>query len=132
MNKYFDILKKLNAKARKNGDIPVSALIIKDDKIISKAYNKKYKNNNPFDHAEIIAIKKASKKLRTPNLSECILLVTLEPCSMCKEVIKESKIKNVFYLLDNSKIINYNVIYKKVESEPYFSREIKAFFSDKR
>lgn len=132
MNNYFDILKKLNNKAQKNGDIPVSAIIIKDNKIISKAYNKKYKLNDPFAHAEILAIKKASRRLKTPNLSDCTLLVTLEPCSMCKEVIKESKIKIVNYLLDNDKKINNNTVYKKIESDPYFSKEIKDFFKNKR
>ena len=47
----------MNKKAIKNGDIPVSCVITKEGKIISSAYNKKYKNNNPFDHAEILAIK---------------------------------------------------------------------------
>ena len=61
MNKY-NILKILNKKAINNDDVPVSCLIIKDGKIISKAYNKRNKNKNPFDHAEIIAIQKASKK----------------------------------------------------------------------
>ena len=132
MDKYIDILKKLNKKAIKYGDIPVSAIVICNDKIISKAYNSKYKTNNPLAHAEIIAIKRAAKKLKTPNLIDCTLLVTLEPCSMCKEVIKESKIKTVYYLVDNDKKINNNTIYKKIDSDPYFSKEIKEFFKDKR
>ena len=89
-----DIIKQLkimNKKAIKNGDVPVSCIIIKNNKIISKAYNMRNKTKNPLDHAEIIAIKRASKKLNTYNLMECELFVTLYPCKMCLEIIKECK-----------------------------------------
>ena len=133
MNDYKTILKKLNEKAIKNGDIPVSAIITCNNKIIAKAYNKKYKNNNPFDHAEIIAIKKASKKLQTPNLSECEMYVSLYPCNMCREVINESKIKKVYYFTDNIKKINNKNQYIKLDdNESYFSKELSTFFSNKR
>ncbi len=130
---YYEILKKLNKKAIKNGDIPVSALIIYKNKIISKEYNKKYKNNDPFAHAEILAIKKASKKLKTPNLSECEMYVTLYPCDMCKEVIKESKIKKVYFYTEKTKVINNVTIYKKInDNDLYFSNELSTFFLNKR
>ncbi len=130
---YYEILKKLNKKAIKNGDIPVSALIIYKNKIISKEYNKKYKNNDPFAHAEILAIKKASKKLKTPNLSECEMYVTLYPCDMCKEVIKESKIKKVYFYAEKTKVINNVTIYKKInDNDLYFSNELSTFFLNKR
>ena len=133
MNDYKTILKKINEKAIKNGDIPVSAIITCNNKIIAKAYNKKYKNNNPFDHAEIIAIKKASKKLQTPNLSECEMYVSLYPCNMCREVINESKIKKVYYFTDNIKKINNKNQYIKLDdNESYFSKELSTFFSNKR
>ena len=130
---YSDILRKLNFKAKKNGDIPVSALIIKNNKIIAKAYNKKIKNNNPLDHAEIIAIKKACKKLKTYNLNDCELYVTLKPCKMCEEVINECRLKKVYYYLDQNKIINNTINYIKLEDKDmYFFKEIKEFFKDKR
>ncbi len=130
---YYEILKKLNKKAIKNGDIPVSALIIYKNKVISKEYNKKYKNNDPFAHAEILAIKKASKKLKTPNLSECEMYVTLYPCDMCKEVIKESKIKKVYFYAEKTKVINNVTIYKKInDNDSYFSNELSTFFLNKR
>ena len=106
MDDYIKILKKLNIKAKNNGDIPVSCIIFKEKVIISKAYNKKYKNNNPLDHAEIIAIKEACKKLNTTNLIDCTMLVTLKPCKMCKELIKEVRLKQVYYILDNNKEIS--------------------------
>ena len=133
MNKYIELLKKLNNKAKNNGDIPVSAIILYKNKIIAKAYNKKYKNSNPLDHAEIIAIKKACKKLNTTNLIECTLLVTLKPCSMCKELIKEVRLKNVYYILDNDKQINDTTNYIKIDDQnQYFNKELIDFFRDKR
>ena len=133
MNNYKNILKRLNQKAIENGDIPVSAIIIHNNKIIAKAYNQKYKNNNPFDHAEILAIKKASKKIKTPNLSECEMYVSLYPCSMCREVIKESKIKKVYYYTENNKNINNKIQYVKIDdNDLFFSKELSSFFDNKR
>lgn len=133
MNNYKNILKRLNQKAIENGDIPVSAIIIHNNKIIAKAYNQKYKNNNPFDHAEILAIKKASKKIKTPNLSECEMYVSLYPCSMCREVIKESKIKKVYYYTENNKSINNKIQYIKIDdNDLFFSKELSSFFDNKR
>ena len=133
MDDYIKILKKLNIKAKNNGDIPVSCIIFKENVIISKAYNKKYKNNNPLDHAEIIAIKNACKKLNTTNLIDCTMLVTLKPCKMCKELIKEVRLKQVYYILDNNKEINDTTKYHKIsDSDSYFNKELIGFFRDKR
>lgn len=131
-----DIIKQLkimNKKAIKNGDVPVSCIIIKNNKIISKAYNMRNKTKNPLDHAEIIAIKRASKKLNTYNLMECELFVTLHPCKMCLEIIKECKIKKVYYILDNNKDINNKIYLEKINTEnDYFCKELKGFFLNKR
>lgn len=133
MNKYINILKRLNDKAKNNGDIPVSAIILKDNKIIAKAYNKKYKNNNPFDHAEVLVIKKACKRLKTSNLIDCEMIVTLKPCNMCNELIKECRLKKVYYILDNNKVINNTTRYIKIDEESlYFKGELSDFFKNKR
>ena len=133
MNNYIEILKKLNKRSLKNGDVPVSCIIIKNNKIVSKSYNKKYKNNNPFYHAEIVAIIKAAKKLKTPNLSDCIMITTLQPCKMCKSVIEEAKIKKIYYILDNNKICNYkNELIKIDDEKDYFKKELSDFFVSKR
>ena len=89
-NKILNELNKLLNKAIKHNEVPVAALIIYKNKIISKAYNKVNKKNNILNHAEIIAIKKASKKLKNWRLNDCILYVTLEPCDMCKSIIKKN------------------------------------------
>lgn len=127
-------LKKLNKKALKYGDVPISCIIIKNNKIISKEYNKKNKKNNPFAHAEILAIIKAAKKNKTFNLNDCELYVTLEPCDMCKAVISEARIKKVYYILKKTKSINNTVNYKLLNDyeNNYFLKEIKEFFVNKR
>ena len=88
----MDIIKELNKlinKAIKKNEVPVACIITKDNKIIAKSYNKTVKTNNILDHAEIIAIKKASKKLHNWRLNDCTMYVSLEPCNMCKEIIKK-------------------------------------------
>lgn len=124
----------LNKKAIKHNEVPVSCIITKDDKIISKAYNNKITKHDPTAHAEIIAIRKAAKKLKTWNLNECRLYVTLYPCKMCLDVINEARIKEVYYILDNEKEINNNVKITKINSEKneYFQEELKGFFKNKR
>ena len=134
MKKYINILKQLNKKAITNGDVPVSCIILYNNKIIARAYNKREYKKNPLLHAEIIAIEKAAKKLKTWNLSECIMISSLKPCNMCKEVIIASKIKEVYYILDNKKIINNKILIKKISTNEYkyFLDELKDFFIDKR
>ncbi len=99
-NTYFEKLIKLANKAAKKSEVPISALIVKNNKILACAYNKREKNHSVLDHAEIIAIKKASKKLKSWRLFDCDLYVTLKPCSICENIIKQSRIRNVYYLLD--------------------------------
>lgn len=128
------MLKKLNLKAIKHGDVPVSCIITKNDRIIASSYNKKKKNNDPLAHAEILAIRKACKKLKTSNLSDCKLYVSLMPCNMCKDVINEARIKEVYYILDSEKVVNNTTKFTKVSAsyQQYFENELKNFFSDKR
>ncbi len=130
----ISILKKLNSKAFNNGDVPVSCAILYNDKIISTGYNMRVKKCNPLLHAEVVAIQKAAKKLDTWNLSDCDLISTLKPCDMCLEIIKASKIKNVYYILDNQKEINNKIMLTSIYSDEkeYFLKEIQSFFSDKR
>ena len=89
--------------AFEEGEIPVGAVIVCEGQIISKAYNQVEKLNDPTAHAEMIAITSASNFLSSKYLNECILYVTLEPCSMCKGAIYEAQIgKIVFGAFDNS------------------------------
>lgn len=83
-------------KAYNKLEIPVGAVIVKDGKIISRAHNIKEEKQDTTKHAEIIAIQKASKKLKTWRLNDCEMYVTLEPCSMCAGAIIQSRIKKVY------------------------------------
>lgn len=127
-------LYKLSNKAFKKNEIPVGCLIIHNDKIIAKAYNIKNASNSVIDHAEILAIRKAAKKLKTWNLSDCTLYCTLKPCKMCEEVIKQSYIKKVYYILDNLKEINYkyNIEQLFASNKSNFEKNMKDFFVNKR
>ena len=78
-------------------EVPVGAIIVKDNKIIARAHNLKESLNLSTAHAEILAINKASKKLKTWHLDDCIMYVTLEPCVMCAGAIIQSRIKKVVY-----------------------------------
>ena len=132
--KIEKLLTILNRKAIRHNEVPVSCIITKGEKIISKAYNKKITKHDPTAHAEIIAIRKAAKKLKTWNLNECKLYVTLYQCKMCLNVINEARIKEIYYILDNEKEINNNIKIIKINSEKnnYFQDELKRFFKNKR
>ena len=82
-------------KAYEKKEIPVGAVIVKDNKIIARAHNIKEEKNDTTKHAEILAIQKASKKLNSWRLNDCIMYVTLEPCSMCAGALIQSRIKKV-------------------------------------
>lgn len=77
-------------------EVPVGAVIVKDGKIIARAYNQKECKNDTTNHAEILAIKKASKKLNSWRLIDCDMYVTLEPCSMCTGALIQSRIRKVY------------------------------------
>lgn len=87
----------LAKKADKKDEVPVGAVIVKDGKVISYAYNKREKSNDATAHAEILAIKKACKKLKDFRLLGCDMYVTLEPCVMCTGAILNSRIENVYF-----------------------------------
>lgn len=83
-------------KAYEKDEVPVGAVIVKDAKIIARAHNLKETKNDTTCHAEILAIKKASKKLQAWRLEDCEMYVTLEPCSMCAGALIQSRIKKVY------------------------------------
>lgn len=135
-NKIIKELIKLSNKALKKKEIPVSAIITCNDKIIAKAYNKREKKNNVLGHAEIICIRKATKKLKNWKLTKCNLYVSLKPCSMCQEVIKQARIENVFYLLEKpeykKEYNNTNFIKIENTKNKEFKRMLSTLFISKR
>ncbi len=87
----------LAAEATANGDAPVGSIIIKGDEIISEAIEASKSKNDITCHAELDAIRLAVKKLKTNDLSDCILYITHEPCVMCCYAVRFYKIKKVVY-----------------------------------
>lgn len=94
---YMKLALKEANKALKRNEVPIGAIIVKEGKIIAKAYNRKTLDNIATYHAEIIAIQKACKKLKTWYLDECTLYTTVEPCQMCTGAIIQSRISKVAY-----------------------------------
>ena len=81
-------------------DVPIGAIIVKDGILVASGFNTREKDQNVLGHAEINCILKTQEKLNNWNLSGSDMYVTLKPCSMCTEIIKQSRINNVYYLLD--------------------------------
>ena len=84
-------------KAELIDEVPIGCVIVKDDKIIARGHNQRETNQSPIGHAEIIAINKVSKKLKSWRLEGCDIYVTLEPCIMCSGAIIQSRINKVYY-----------------------------------
>lgn len=91
-----EALKQAN-KALVINEVPVGCVIVLNDKIIARGYNKREKENLSTNHAEIITINKACKKLNSWRLEDCTMYVTLEPCVMCAGAIIQSRVKKVVY-----------------------------------
>jgi len=132
-DKIVKKLLKAAFKASKNGEVPVAALVIKEDKIISIAHNKRRKNGSVLEHAEIRAVRMAGKKLGDWRLNGCDLYVTLKPCNMCEVVLRESRLDRVFYLIEP---LEYKKKYDKTEMisiEKSYPQHVDAYrkiFSD--
>lgn len=104
--KFIQTVLKEAKKAYKQNEIPVGAIIVKNNKIIAKAHNMVERKKNATLHAELIAIKKASKKIKNWRLNDCEMYVTLEPCTMCMSAIELSRIKKIHFLVKKDKEIN--------------------------
>jgi len=90
-------------KAFKKNEVPVGAVVVKDNKIIAKAHNLNITTNDPTAHAEILALRKASKILRNYRLTDCEIYATLEPCPMCAGAMVYARIKRLVYATDDPK-----------------------------
>lgn len=101
--KLMRVALKVAAAADKLGEVPVGALIVQGDlgakrpKIIARAHNLTQSKNDPCGHAELLAIRKAAKKLKRWRLNDCTLIVTLEPCAMCAGAAVWSRLSRVVY-----------------------------------
>ena len=82
-------------KASANGDVPIGCVIVYESKVIARGYNRRNVDKTTLAHAEIMAIKKASKVLGDWRLEDCTMYVTLEPCQMCAGAIIQARIPRV-------------------------------------
>lgn len=138
MDDYFMKIAINEAKrAFKTDNVPVGAIIVKNNKIIAKAYNTKNSKNISINHAEILSIIKASKKLKSWRLNDCTMYVTLEPCPMCMGAIIESRLSRLVYLVDsnyydNFKSINSKIVKNKIVDKYGYGDILSDFFTKKR
>ena len=116
-NKYMKIAIEEAKKAFELGEVPVGCVIVKNNKIISKSFNTKEKNNNALYHAEIKCIDEASKTINNWRLLDCDVYVTLDPCPMCASALKQSRVRNVYSALESQDKENSFIINKIFESD---------------
>ena len=144
--KYMREAIRLAKKAYQNGDVPIGCIIVYKDKIIGRGYNRRNKDKTTLAHAEILAIKKASKMMGDWRLEECRMYVTLEPCQMCAGAILQARIPEVVIGCMNPKAgcagsvinlldmdgFNHRVDITKGILEEECSNLMKEFFADLR
>ena len=94
---YMTVALKMAEKAVRKDEVPVGAVIVRNGAVIAKAHNLRETQRNPLAHAELIAIRKASRILRSWRLTGCTLYVTLEPCPMCAGAIVNARIDEVVF-----------------------------------
>lgn len=109
---FDEALKAFNAD-----EVPVGAVIVKDDEVLSFSHNLKESMGCAIYHAEILAIIEATRVLENWRLDDCDMYITLEPCPMCASAIKQSRIKNVYCGLSNLDENNALIIRKIFEKD---------------
>lgn len=133
-------------KAYENGDVPIGCVIVREGRIIARGYNRRNKEGQVLAHAELMAIKKASKILGDWRLEDCTMYVTLEPCQMCAGAIVQARIPRVVIGCMNPKAgcagsilnlldikeFNHQVDTEKGVLEAECSEMLKAFFRELR
>lgn len=120
----MEIAYRLALKAMSNNEVPVGCIIIHENKIIGKGYNKRTSTKNSLNHAEIIAINEACETLGDWRLEECTLYVTVEPCPMCAGAIVQSRISKVVFGTRNNKAGCCGSILNLL-NEPRFNHQVK-------
>lgn len=143
---YMNLALKEAIKAYKKDEVPIGAVLVKDDKIIARAHNLIKKLKDPTAHAEILAIKKASKKINNERLPGTKLYVTIEPCAMCAFAIILARVETLVfgttdlktgacgsvYRIINNKKNNHRVKVIKGILKEECAEIIQKFFREKR
>lgn len=143
---YMKLALKEARKAYKHNEVPVGAIIVSNDKIIAKGNNQRENSGDVTKHAELIAIRKASKKKKDWRLNDCTMYVTLFPCPMCASAIIQSRIsklvigtstmdlknKEIVNLIFLDSIKNKKIILEENVLENECSDILKSFFQMQR
>jgi tRNA(adenine34) deaminase len=133
-------------KAWQQGEIPVGAVVVMNDQLVSAGWNQSITLHDPSAHAEMIAIREAGKAVENYRLVDCTLYVTLEPCSMCAGLLVHSRIKRVVYGACDAKTgsagsimnllqeprLNHQVDITRGVLAAQCSEKISAFFRERR
>ena len=132
--------------AFQNNEVPVGAVIVKDDKIIGNGFNQVIEKNSVSSHAEINAINHASQTIQNYRLINCDIYVTLEPCHMCAKALVDARVKNLFFgalepktgaivSIDNfldAPHLNHKIKYSSGHLGEESANLLKKFFRQKR
>ena len=115
-------------KAEAIGDVPIGCVIVHDGKVIARGYNKRNKDKTVLAHAELLAMKKACKKLGDWRLEDCTMYITLEPCQMCAGAIVQARIPRVILNLLEMQEFNHQVQVERGVLQEECSEMLSAFF----
>jgi tRNA(adenine34) deaminase len=130
MNKFMKkALEEANI-AYNDGNVPVGAVIAKDNDIIAFSHNVKNSLGVSVYHAEMLCIIDACKSIGSWYLDDCVMYVTLRPCRMCEAAIAESRIKKVYYLLDSNYSDNLNTNIKNINFNKIYDTEYAELLSN--
>lgn len=145
MNNFMNIALEEAELGYKEGEIPVGAVIVSNNKILCRTHNEKEKYKNALKHAELLAIDYATNLMGDWRLNECDIYITMEPCLMCVGALIQCRIKNIYYLIDNPKFgglkkinmneYNHKINIIKIDNERLinnYKELLKTFFKDKR
>lgn len=131
-------------RAKSAGEVPIGAVVVCDGKVISRGYNKRTKKQIATAHAEIEAIEKACKKLKSWRIPECEIYVTLEPCPMCMGAMLNARIKKVYFgayeakgrsmtqALAESNLVNHKIEVEGGVMEEECAEVLSSFFREMR
>ena len=143
-NKFMKAALKCAQKAFDEGEVPIGAVVVCDGKIISRGHNRRTKRQIATAHAEIEAIEKACRKLKSWRIPECELYVTLEPCPMCMGAMLNARVKKVYFgayeakgrsmteQIAESNLLNHRIEVEGGVMQEECSRTLSTFFSQMR
>ncbi|MDE6104657.1 MAG: nucleoside deaminase [Clostridia bacterium] len=143
-NKFMQAALKCAQKALEEGEVPIGAVVVLDGKVISRGHNRRTKKQIATAHAEVEAIEKACKKLKSWRIPECEIYVTLEPCPMCMGAMLNARIKKVYFgayegkgrsmtaQLAEANLVNHKIEVEGGVMEKECAEILSSFFSSMR